>query len=377
MKVGAYNPIFPSDTSWIIRLLNWLSLFASLLLFMAFFAPHIPPSSSAWVAILGLAMPYIFWISLALVLVLSFFQWKRQLYFLLVLFFGFTQLSTYFSIFPISDDIEGKKIKVMTYNVHVFDMYAGKKGHIKRKKIISFLQKENPDVLALQESYKSDIQGFYNTVDTIRELNDYPYIAEDYLFKNNHKQYFGAIIFSRYPILKKGSIPFPNESYNRCLWADIKVENDTIRFYNMHLGSIRLQKADYEAVGDDKGSKQYYPNSKSQQGILKRLSAAYLKREEQVHLIKGHAEKSPYPNVFLGDINDTPNSYSYSILSKGMKDAHLYNQFGSGGTYLGKLPNFRIDYLFYPDNFGSASYKIHPHNLSDHYALSMDLIIPK
>ncbi len=377
MKVGAFNPIFPKGTFWIIRLFNWLSLGTSFLLCIAFLAPFIPPSSSTWVAILGLAMPYIFWVSLFLVSVLCIFQWKRQLYFLLVILFGFNQLSSYFSFFPTSDEIEGKKIKLMTYNVHVFDMYAGKKGHVKRKKIIRFIQGENPDVLALQESYKSDIIGFYNTVDTICELNNYDYTAEDYLYKNNHKQYFGAVIFSRYPIIKKGSISFPNESYNRCLWADIKINEDTVRFYNMHLGSIRLQKADYEAVGDEKGSKQYYPNSKSQQGILKRLSLAYLKREEQVKLIKGHAKKSPHPNVFLGDINDTPNSYCYSILSEGMKDAHLYNKFGTGGTYLGKLPNFRIDYVFYPNKFGSKNYKIHKHTLSDHYPLSLDLIIPK
>lgn len=376
MKASTFNPLFPRHEKWWLRSLNIVSLSFSFILFLAFLAPYVPPSYFTWIAILGLGMPYLFWVNLTLIVFLSFFYWKKQGYFFLLLIFGFNQISNYYSFFPLSDKMDGKAVKVMTYNVHVFDMYSGKKGHQKRKKIISFFHRENPDILVLQESYKSDIPHFYNTKDTISLLNSYTHFAEDYLYKTNHQQYFGAIIFSRYPIIRQGTIPFPGESYNRCLWADIVIAEDTLRFYNMHLGSIRLQKSDYEMLGDKQGVEKYYPNAKSQSGILGRLALAFKKREEQSLLVKNHAEKSPYPTILAGDINDTPNSYSYGTLSGGLKDAHLYNRFGSGGTYQGQLPNFRIDYIFYPQNFGSTNYQIHQNNYSDHYAVSMDLILP-
>ena len=46
-----------------------------------------------------------------------------------------------------------------------------------------------------------------------------------------------------------------------------------------------------------------------------------------------------------GDLNDTPNSYVYGILSEGLTDTFRERGLGIGTTFSGALPFLRIDYV--------------------------------
>lgn len=70
------------------------------------------------------------------------------------------------------------------------------------------------------------------------------------------------------------------------------------------------------------------------------------------------------PMFVIGDFNDPPVSYSYSTLSDGLKDAFVDAGTGMGKTYIGVMPNFRIDYILFPDMLEACYYK--------HYKLSSD-----
>ena len=59
--------------------------------------------------------------------------------------------------------------------------------------------------------------------------------------KNNNYSNFGSAIYSKYPIINSGIIPFENDGTNNCIYVDIKRETDTLRIFNAHLGSIRFQ----------------------------------------------------------------------------------------------------------------------------------------
>lgn len=61
-------------------------------------------------------------------------------------------------------------------------------------------------------------------------------------------QYMGIAIFSTWPIIDQGTIQFPDELNNLCLWADIVVQADTIRVYTAHLASLRFGDQDYEFI---------------------------------------------------------------------------------------------------------------------------------
>jgi len=87
------------------------------------------------------------------------------------------------------------------------------------------------------------------------------------------------------------------------------------------------------------------------------MKSAYIKRALQVGIIEEHIRRNESPYFIIGDFNDPPVSYSYHTLSKGLKDAFIENGFGMGKTYIGLMPNFRIDYILYPEVFEGLDYK--------------------
>jgi endonuclease/exonuclease/phosphatase family metal-dependent hydrolase len=104
---------------------------------------------------------------------------------------------------------------------------------------------------------------------------------------------------------------------------------------------------------------------KQSKNILKRMKFAYTQRASQVEMISEHIRKSQNPHFIIGDFNDPPVSYSYGTLKKGLRDAFVENGFGMGKTYIGIMPNFRIDYILYPTTFNGQFYNAYKLS-SDH-----------
>jgi len=97
-------------------------------------------------------------------------------------------------------------------------------------------------------------------------------------------------------------------------------------------------------------------------------------RARQARIIRKHIDESPYHVIVCGDLNDTAASYSYRLLKKGMKDAFVSSGRGVGRTYVGILPSFRIDYIFYSQGFDSFNFQTHDFRQSDHLPVSCSLV---
>ncbi len=140
----------------------------------------------------------------------------------------------------------------------------------------------------------------------------------------------------------------------------------------MHLQSFKFKKQDYkfiEKMPDDNDEK-----IKQSKNILNRMKSAYSLRATQVNVIREHIRASENSHFVVGDFNDPPVSYSYASLREGLKDAFVENGFGMGKTYIGIMPNFRIDYILYPVNFEGLSY--HSYKLSsDHSMIETGLVL--
>lgn len=54
--------------------------------------------------------------------------------------------------------------------------------------------------------------------------------------------------------------------------------------------------------------------------IAKKLMTASVARGKQAERIHQHILKCPYPILVCGDFNDTPASYTYSVISPYLKD---------------------------------------------------------
>jgi endonuclease/exonuclease/phosphatase (EEP) superfamily protein YafD len=175
-------------------------------------------------------------------------------------------------------------------------------------------------------------------------------------------------------IVGKGEIKFPN-TFNVCIYTDLKIGNDTVRIYNNHLQSIKFLKEDYVLI--DTIRLQYNERQVlGLQKILVRVRDAFRTRAQQVDDVSAQIRRSPHPVIVCGDFNDSPVSYSYKTMRNKLKDAFIESGNGIGYTYRGKFPSYRIDYILYDPLFRSYEYESPKLELSDHYPVICRFILP-
>ncbi len=336
--------------------------FVLFLLIISFFSPYISPDSFFIPAFIGLAFPYIFAITFVLFIFILFRKYKKHIFiFLPFVIYGFYVFCNYYKFgFFNSQPLNNKTIKVMSYNVRLFDLYNWKNNKHEKNKIFKLLERENPAILCLQEYYYQN-DGEFSTTDTLIKFLSANNIHAYFPVVNKNKYFFGIATLTKFPIINKGKITFKGTS-NMSIFTDILLNGDTVRIYNNHLESVRLGKEDYNFI-----NKLDYKELKDSRNIIRRLKNAFKKRAEQADAIAAHIASCHYPVIVCGDFNDTPISYSYKTISKELKDAYCESGKGIGSTYNGKIPFLRIDYILHSSKFIAYNFKVSKDDLSDHF----------
>lgn len=171
-------------------------------------------------------------------------------------------------------------------------------------------------------------------------------------------------ILTKTEAINNGEVNFKNTN-NSCIWADVVINFDTLRIYNVHLQSNMI---DQKEIADlDENLQEYEESLREAKGILSKYKQHVLKRSAQVKLVKRHISKSPYPVIVSGDFNDPPQSFVYRHIAEGLFDGFVKCGKGLGATYAGNIPLLRIDYIFADPSFDFISYKIERSIFSDHY----------
>ena len=347
------------------------------MLTLAYLTPFIHPNTIPLLPLVGLG----YWIILSSVMVLLIiWALMKSRWTLIILGFILIGGKLHFRTFAFGSNEEqknGTELHILSYNVRLFDLYNVKQSnsYITRNKIFSYLKERDADVVCFQEFYHQDRPSKFVTRDTLKQILKTVDTHERYAHKMNGHQNFGIAVFSKYPIIEKGNVAFPEEhsSFNYCIYTDIIKDTDTFRIYNVHLQSIKLQKDDY-ALFDENNT-----NSAEQSSnifkLIQKINRAYPVRAEQAEIIMTHIDNSPYPVVVCGDFNDTPLSYCYNQFSATLTDAFRNTSKGIGSTYAGKIPVGRIDYIFHSASIGSRDFVIQKEKLSDHYAIDCKLFI--
>ncbi|MFT6210234.1 MAG: endonuclease/exonuclease/phosphatase family metal-dependent hydrolase [Bacteroidia bacterium] len=259
-------------------------------------------------------------------------------------------------------------IKVMTYNVRLFDYYNWSNNKNTRHWMHNFLFNQQPNILCFQEFYH-DKTGYFPTIDTLLKVNSLKHMhVENYTDNLNKKQLWGMATLSSYPIINKGKIDFEGTYGNLCLHTDLRINEDTVRVYNLHLQSIRLGYDGY-AVLDELLSTKELTDVDGGKNVLRMMINAFQMRAKQVELVKAHMNKCPYPLILCGDFNDVPTSYAYQTIASKLQDSFSASGTGTGNTFV-KIPFFRIDNILFSKDFTSANHTVHPYELSDHFAVS-------
>ncbi len=352
----------------------WLNLLAVFGFILSFLAAWISPQTIWWLALFGLAFEILFVINLFFV-----FYWLllRSRRFVLSLLFVLLGIGKILGIFQINFQSENEKqlsengyIKVISFNVRLFDLYNWFHNKETRQNIFEFLKKESPDIICFQEFYTSDKKDpAFRNADTLKYYLQAAFSQLEYTV-NLKSDHWGIATYSKYPIVRKGAKHFAKKGGNIFIMSDIKIGEDTVRVFNTHLESIHFGWSDYKFIQNLNNDEIEQDEIKGSLTILRRLKKAFVKRAVQVDVLHDSISASPHPVIVCGDFNDTPSSYTYSIISKNLTDAFRESGSGAGKTYAGPFPSFRIDYIFHDKKIKSAAYRTIKEKLSDHYPVS-------
>ncbi|HSP41117.1 MAG TPA: endonuclease/exonuclease/phosphatase family protein, partial [Gillisia sp.] len=205
-------------------IINSLLAFALLL---SYLLPHIPPLSFPLLSVLSLGVPLLILCNFLFMLFWA-IRFKRQfLLSFIILLAGYSYVNAWFQIGNKTIESENN-LSVMSYNVRMFNAYKwADDPHIPRK-ISSIVVEKDPDILVTQEHYIMESGVFKN----------YPY---DHIKLKDKGSEFGMAIFSKYPIINRQSLDFPEDGNNNTIFVDIVKEKDTLRIFNVHFQSLIIK----------------------------------------------------------------------------------------------------------------------------------------
>jgi len=337
------------------------------LLIITYLSANVSPATVWLFAFLALSYPFILFANLLFIVFWIIF---RKWYFLLSLaciLLGWKALQSSFQVHfkdPVTVSLNQPSLHLVTYNVRLFNYYQWVKDTAAWQTMVDFIHAQNPDIVCFQEFIT--LPGTHHDLDHLKkEMDPLSYSHVYYTDQVPGRISFGMATFSKYPIIRKKMIDF-KESLNGSISSDILINEDTIRIYNCHLQSIRLRK-DYNNMIDSLIFNYSDRQLDEIKDISVRMKQAYIQRAEQVDILSEDIRKSPYSVIVCGDFNDTPVSYTYKTLSKGLSDAFIESGSGTGTTFRGNFPYVRIDYVLYGPEFTSYFYKTEKVIWSDHY----------
>ena len=320
------------------------NIFAFLLL-LGYFTTFISPLLFKITTLLNFCIPVLWCINLLFALIWIIKLKKQALLSILVILLGWFHIQKIFTFNNVEHQY-GEGLKVMSYNVMQF--YS--KEDVRRSTyndINEFVNKAKPEFLCFQEA----------RIDKKFLFPSYPYKTDKFASAE-----LKTAIFSKYPIIDKKHFSFSEGSNNSAVYADIAIENDTIRLFSIHFESLNLN-----AIIENE---RQLPKER----LLKKLGKTFTRQINQYHTLKPHIENSPYPVVIGADMNNTPLSYLYrQLIGLDLKDTFLESGKNFGKTYdLGILP-VRIDMILIEENLKSSNFKNFDVKYSDHYPIMTEI----
>lgn len=343
---------------------------------LSYLSIWVDPGDLWFLSIFGLFYPYFLIGNLILFVYWIFRNRKFAFLILIVILLGSNHIRSYFQwkgpgakkyqsfISNKASDI--KNLKVLTYNVRLFNFYQNADPENSYNEFIQLILSQNPDVICLQEVLISEYSGI--PLDRLKK--DFSQTSFTYCKLINNpsgSRKYGNVIFSSYPIINKGEVAF-SKTYNRSIFADLLIDDDTLRIYNNHLQSFNLGSENFSFLTDFEHNFDEDPLDEIQD-ISFRMKAAYIQRAIQANQLKLHIRQTHLPVVVCGDFNDTPVSYVYYCIKKDLKDAFVESGKGFGKTYDQIFPAFRIDYILHSKDLYPVDFKTLDTKLSDHYPL--------
>ncbi|MCR5888517.1 endonuclease/exonuclease/phosphatase family protein [Hymenobacter sp. J193] len=342
---------------------------------LAIGALQIPPYQLWPAAFVGMSLPVALFLNAGWLLYWLLRRWPVALLPLAVLVLTWPHVQRGLALHPLSPDVNSdyEPVRVLSSNVRIFNVYRQLRGKdfVSSKAMIKWVAENPADIICLQEFYNEPqpTQENGRVFQSVRRIGQeqgrQPFVSVT--LENRIGAQFGLAIFSRYPIVRRGTIPFGRLTQNHAMFADVRLpQGDTIRVYNAHLQSMSMAEQD---IVDSYSSKAGLKAKGL--GLLRRFKRGLVARARQVDTLRRHMDECRYPVLFCADLNDLPYSYTYDQLADRLQNAHATAGNGVGATYNGRLPFVRIDNQFAGPQWQVQDFRVHyeiPY--SDHFPTS-------
>lgn len=231
-------------------------------------------------------------------------------------------------------------LNIMSFNVRSFNRFKWLENKNVPESIAKFIQKISPDIICFQE--------FDNELSP--KFGEYKFkIFKPYKSKGR----VGSCIVSKYPLINGKEILFEN-SLNGGMQSDLIWKRDTLRIYNIHFESLKINSKD--TLFSTENSKQ----------ILNKLRKVFTFQKNQMSMFIKLIDKNKFPEIICTDLNNNAFSDIYNFISKGRSDAFMEKGSGFGSTYRFPFFPLRIDYIFTSKNIAVLDFKTYEIDLSDH-----------
>ena len=338
-----------------------ISFLLMIFTFVGLYGGEVPPAGNTARAMLVYALPLLIAANIVFLiywLVRLRFHWALMP--LITLLCCIPYIGTIFQIGSSDDKADTKTgIKIATYNVARF---SGETTGFIAQDVFSEMKRQKVDIICFQEY--NDFSGDKKNSDSYKEY--YPYFAV-----GEHDM----IIYSRYPIVEMKNLNF-EQTNNSAMWAEVKVNDNVYRVYNVHMETTGINSALHQAAKIAKKGLEVNSNG-LMDAIYGNYTVGMIARSGQANILAMDMMQSEAPIIVCGDFNDVPYSYVYNTMLGDKIDG--FKECGSGFmyTYRGGKKKVRIDYIFHDKNLKGLSYYRKDLSYSDHYPVFMRIATPE
>lgn len=320
------------------------------------------PADYPLLANLGLGFPVILFANLVFLVVWAFARWRMIWLPVLGFLICYGPIRTYMP-FNIPKEKPHGAIKVMSFNVYMFDPWDVKKGET--NPIVDYVVNSKADIVCLQEA-TVDASGSDHILDTLKK--HYPYYK---LMVKKKPAADHILLLSHYPILWQDSIPYKSNS-NMSVAYMLDIKGVKTLLVNNHFESFGLTNDDKEGFKTlVKGSMKTNDMKSESSHLLHKLGTVAERRAPEVEMVAKYVKKyldKKVPVILCGDFNDNPLSYAHRTIANILTDCYVSSGNGPGISYHRSGMYFRIDHIFCSDDFEPYGAKVdNSVTNSDHY----------
>lgn len=328
-----------------------LNIILGVITLSAYILPFLAPKAFPILAVFTLFMPVVLGLNILFVL---YWLLRRKSHFLLsgvLLLVGIPFFNSFYRFKKIEEPTAEREWSLLSYNVRLFNHFNWIKDIQVSEPMQQLFTDLNPDIICIQEyTPKHNIQ-----------FKSYPF---QHIVMGGNKIKTGHAIFSKFPIIQKGTVKLSDHN-TESIFVDLKIHDDTVRVYNIHLQSVKISP-DVHEIHDNINEVTQERSKK----MLTRTSESFQLQQLEAEALVKHRAAIHYPIIVAGDLNNSSFSYVYRKVRGTLLDAFAEAGKGFGKSYFFKHYPARIDYIFVDPRFEVLSFDTFDQfEYSDHYPL--------